>query len=1046
MAGSHLPHLPFSLASLSPKSLKNRLAALTVGLVVAFIWALVLASAGILERQFEHVLAEQQLATVRYVAAGIDNELHQRIDGLVRIAPGIAPLLGKGPAALEGYLASQPILGDFFSGGMAIIGLDGRTIADYPAAPGRRGTYYGDRDYFRQAIAARKPYVDKPVIGRALKRPVLTIGVPVLDANGSARAVLTGISDLTGPNLLGILSDRAMTGSAEFFVISPGENVIIAATDTRHAMTPPPRRGLNPAYDRLADGFEGSSIGANSLGVQKLYSGKKIPAANWVVMAGLPTSVAFKPLRVMQQTMYLLGALLTVVALFATRRMSQRALAPLADASEAMRRMTHRELPLAPLPRGREDEIGKLIDNFNRLVEDRSRYESALAESEQRFRMLVESAPEAIFVQVRGRFAYVNAATVRLFGAHDAADLLGQPVLDRVAPDDRQSVSRRIRDTNQSGTAASSREEKHLRLDGTPIDLEVSGVPVSYGDENGALVFARDITDRKQAGEELSKLWLAVEQSPNGVLITDLSARIEYANEAMVQTSGYSREELLGQNPRLLRSGRTPRETALSLWAALAKGDTWRGEFVNRRKNGEIYYEYEHISPVRQDDGRITHYLAVKEDITERKHLAIELDNYREHLEYMVDSRTREIEELNRQLERRALEAESATRAKSIFLANVSHEIRTPISVIMGFTNLGLRRTRDPKLREQLSKISEASRHLLQVINDVLDFSKIEAGKLVVTTGPFGLAEVFRNVDTLVAQRAQSKGLTFERILPSRLAELRLLGDPLRLGQILINYCGNAVQFTERGGVTLSAEILEETASDVLARFEVVDSGIGIAPEDQPRLFTAFEQADGSTTRKYGGSGLGLAISRHLAELMGGRVGVESRPGCGSRFWLEVRLGKASEDATAAPPTDQARLDDAEAALRSEHAGKRVLIAEDEALNQQIVQEILSGTGLAVDVAGSGADAVEMVRGKAYDAILMDVQMPVMDGLAAAQAIRSLPGRAHVPIIAMTANAFTEDRRRCLDAGMDDYIAKPCYPEDLFAMLLKWLAPRQPPA
>ena len=936
--GSGVPSLP----PLWPKSLRNRLTVLTIGMLAVFIWGLVLISANILQGQFEKVLFDQQFATAQYVAGDIDYKLRMRIDGLAKIAPRLPADLSRNAAATERYLAGESVLPEFFSGGVAVIGLDGRAVADYPQAPGRRGAYYGDRDYFRQVVATGKPYVGKPIIGRALKRPVLTIAAPVFDGAGKLRAVLTGITDLTAANFLGVIADRAMAGKGEFFVFSPHDNMIIAATDTRRAMTAPPPRGINTAYDRFVDGEEGSGIGVSSENIAKLYSAKRIPAANWLVIEALPTAVAFAPVRTMQRYLYVLGGILTLAALFAMRQLTRRVLAPLADAGAAMRKMTRGELPLTPLPAPGAEEIAQLIADFNLLVEDRHRYEQALAESEQRFRMLVESAPDAIFVQARGSFAYVNDATVRLFGAQTRQQLLGRPILERIHAEDRAKVEQRIRETCDGGKNAAALEERYLRLDGSVVDVDVSAVPFRYGDEAAALVFAHDITDRKKATEQLSKLWLAVEQSPHGVVVTDLAARIEYANDAALRTSGYARAEVLGRNPSMFQSGETPAATFAALWGALARGESWKGQFVNRRKNGELYYEFEHISPVRQRDGRITHYLAIKEDVTERRLLAVELDNYREHLEYMVEERTRQVAELNRQLERRAIDAEAATRAKSTFLANMSHEIRTPMNVIMGFASLALRGAQDPKQRDQLVKIAEASRHLLQIINDVLDLSKIEAGKLGIAATAFDIDQVLANVDTLVAQRAQSKGLAFKKTVAPRLSQFRLLGDPLRLAQILINFCSNAVKFTDRGAVTLDARVLEETPTQLVARFEVADTGIGIAPSDQARLFEAFEQADSSTTRKHGGTGLGLAISRHLAELMGGTIGVDSVPGRGSRFWFTARMGKAGGAIAAAPPTPTA--DGAEAALRREHAGARLLLVEDDPLNRQIVLEILAAT------------------------------------------------------------------------------------------------------
>jgi len=257
-----------------PRTLHEQLTALMVCLLVVSIWVLAVMSTTILQAKFEKVLFDQQFATVSYVAADIDYKLRMRIDGLVKIAPGIPADVDGNVAKVERYLAEQPLLVDLFSGGMAVIGLDGRTRVDYPQAPGRRGTYYGDRDYFRQVVATGKPYIDKPIMGRALKRPVLTIAVPVFDGAGKLRAVLTGITDLTAPNFFGVILDPAMTGRGEFFVFSPHDDLIVAATDAKRTLTAPPARGINTTYDRFVDGFEGSGLGVSSQGIAKLYSAK----------------------------------------------------------------------------------------------------------------------------------------------------------------------------------------------------------------------------------------------------------------------------------------------------------------------------------------------------------------------------------------------------------------------------------------------------------------------------------------------------------------------------------------------------------------------------------------------------------------------------------------------------------------------------------------------------------------------------------------------------------------------------------------------------
>ena len=405
-------------------------------------------------------------------------------------------------------------------------------------------------------------------------------------------------------------------------------------------------------------------------------------------------------------------------------------------------------------------------------------------------------------------------------------------------------------------------------------------------------------------------------------------------------------------------------------------------------------------------------------------------EDYRRQLEEQVADRTRDLVQAK-------AAAEAASVAKSAFLANMSHELRTPMNAIMGMTAIALKRTADPKVRDPLQKIDTASHHLLHVINDILDLSKIEAERLTLEEVSFRLGELVENLMSLVADRAREKGLALVRDLPEDLAGRTFHGDPLRLEQILLNLTGNAIKFTDRGSVTLRCRVAEEDGDATLLRWEVVDTGIGIAPEDQGKLFSAFSQADGSMTRRYGGTGLGLAISKRLAELMGGAIGVESARGRGSCFWFTVRLGQGAVAATPANEASAGRS--AEAGLRARHTGRRILLAEDEPINQEVSCHLLQEAGLTVDLAADGVQAVEFAQRNEYALILMDVQMPNLNGLDATRAIRGDSRNLRTPILAMTANAFAEDRRRCLEAGMDDHLAKPIRPEVLFQAILRWM-------
>ena len=735
-----------------------------------------------------------------------------------------------------------------------------------------------------------------------------------------------------------------------------------------------------------------------------------------------------------------IGASIAIIWLLFRRRVIR----PIKVLQQSARRLAEGKLDQA-LPWQRDDEIGELAHTLERmrtdlaaLIDEREVSAQKLRLSEENLAITLHSIGDAVIAtDPAGLITRMNLAAEQMTGwpfAEARGKRLAE-VFRIINAGTRAPTANPVQDAMLRGTVVGlSNHTLLISRDQREIQIADSAAPIrnAAGKIVGVVLVFSDVTEKYWMEEALraseAENKALISAIPDLIFTNDRDGRFLAAHAPSVDQLLVPPEAFL--NRRYDEVLPPPVAQLFERTAATA--------FATHTLQ-EMEYALEFHGQHRHYEARVVpssgeKLISIIRDITERKIAEEEIRRLNSDLEERVRRRTADLEIANQALEVARHQAESANIAKSTFLANMSHEIRTPLNGIVGMVNILRREGVTPGQAERLGTIDTSAGHLLGIINDILDISKIEAGKLVLDNTPVSVCDLLATVSAIVAERARAKGLR----LAVECGDFpdRLRGDPVRLQQALLNYAMNAVKFTETGHVALRAHLLEERDGEACVRFEVRDSGIGIPSEALPRLFHAFEQADNSTTRKYGGTGLGLTITRRLAELMGGEVGVDTRPGRGSTFWFTARLPINRNETEAAPAL---LADDAEQQLRARHAGRRILIVDDEPVNLEVARFLLEESGLCVDTAEDGEEATRCARATNFALILMDMQMPKLDGLSAARLIRQTPGYESTPILAMTANAFTEDRQHCLEAGMNDFLTKPFNPDVLFGILLRWL-------
>jgi PAS domain S-box-containing protein len=693
---------------------------------------------------------------------------------------------------------------------------------------------------------------------------------------------------------------------------------------------------------------------------------------------------------------------------------------------------------------GEKSIVGSLYD-----ITERKQAEEALRKSEEKLISFFEDDISAAYLSTpNDKIIFCNKTFVKLFGFSSKEEAMEYPV-------DKLYLNSSTRE-NYIALLKKNRKVENFECEFLTKDNRIiNGLINSVGefDQAGKLIqikgYIIDVTEIKIAEESLKKLSQAVEQSPVSIILTDTKGNIEYANPKTLEITGYELEELIGKNPKIFSSGEKPKSDYQELWKTILSGKEWRGEFHNVKKNGKLFWELASISPILNEKGEITNYLAVKEDITEHKQILNELVVANTALAFQNEEKEKRAAELiianselafqNEEKEKRAAEliaakehAEESDRLKSAFLANMSHEIRTPMNGILGFAGL----LKEPgltgeKQQKYIKIIEKSGDRMLNIINNIVDISKIESGLMKVYLKETNINEQIENINNFFKPEAEAKGiqLSVKKFLPEKEAILKT--DAEKINAILNNLVKNAIKFTNKGTIQLGVGFASSATGKTELEFFVKDTGIGIPKDRQKAVFERFIQADISDKMAMQGAGLGLSIAKAYAEMLGGKIWLESEVDIGSTFYFTIPCNREIEEKITI------QKDSISNNIDNPIRNLKILIADDDESSEILLSLILEEFSSEILIAKNGIEAVEICRNNPdLDLILMDIQMPEMSGYEATQQIRQF--NKEVIIIAQTAYGFLSDREKTLKAGCNDYIAKPIKIDELIALVQKY--------